>query len=291
MIARLLARLESNPNALFEERELCQWDADMFGRLKDQRLLHRMPVVALEGEVIWRGNRSFVVLETGGRLSAVAEDEDDPEVISELDVAELTLWKVDVVCLARKIADANGLSGDSEALGPRLTLLGAESAGDRGYVLAFFSNDQDAAEGIRTLSRRMVTPSAGVTLACPSYRASVDVASMAESGDLQFGTFDPASLEIVRAPGIPDEDAFWHNAEFTHIRARGREFRLTPRRASVVRVIYRAKQNRRTPVGLDYIKSQLDDLFVDKLRDVFKDSDAWGDLVTRDTRGLYDLDI
>ena len=69
-----------------------------------------------------------------------------------------------------------------------------------------------------------------------------------------------------------------HSKDFRSVVVRDREFTLTKRQAKVVKVLYEAYQNGTTELSEEQITRDIDEPG-SRLRDSFRGSDAWGNLV------------
>ena len=296
MIRWMLRRMEKSPAAVFYEKELVDQFADQFERAKQERLLCRVSTEPTGGSYGLGFDRPLTVVRDGDRLEAI--DDEDPEFDPvELKPTDLVRWRLDLEALARCMQKVNGLSGGPESLDDRLFFLGeADHDGLRvGFILGLIS---DAAAAWPLLAMlpgllpsgygRVVVISPGLDLA-PTDRRRLEPLGVVV---VPLDNSDPLLLRDAMVAGQRDQDpGFDHSDDFRSVKAIGREFSLTPRQAEVVKILYRAHRNRASEVGWPDIRGQLDS-YPERMRDIFKRSDAWGTLVVPGrTKGSYRLDL
>jgi hypothetical protein len=84
-------------------------------------------------------------------------------------------------------------------------------------------------------------------------------------------------------------DAFRHSPDYRSVRLHGDTYAATKAQAAVVRALHAAWQDGCPDVGDDYLRKAAD-ITSDRLRDLFRGSDLWGNVIvagsTRGTRRL-----
>jgi 7-cyano-7-deazaguanine synthase in queuosine biosynthesis len=115
-------------------------------------------------------------------------------------------------------------------------------------------------------------------------RLSVGQAPTAETAEHHAGS----GGDVLPADVAPGD--FRHSPDYRSVVWRGRAFTLTPQQARVVQLLDDLRRQGTAEVGQAFILEHLDLDRSKRLRDLFKNSDAWGTLVVQGTRrGTYRL--
>ncbi len=293
MILRLLQRLEKSPHALFEERELREWDNAAFDRLRREGLLER----ASASDILWQpsGHPLLVVEDEDGVLEAIDEDDDeaDPVAVAHEDLAR---WRLSMETLVERLRMENGLAGPSGRLHDRLYLVGQLSA-DSAAVLALLNDDSSGLPLLRSIATlasgslvRFLVICPGFVLAAAHARSleefGIRVEPMNTTNPLTFPTspaFLPEPRETTRETKAWAD--FEHSPDYRWIRIKDGDYELTSRQAQVIELLHSTG----TPLGDAYIMEQLE-LGDRRLRDVFKGSPLWQTFIVGNDKGLFRLE-
>lgn len=297
MIRWMLTRLERDPHAVFQERDLKSRDEAEFEQLRRGRLVRRLPGVGVGDSYSDPSGRLLtVVANPDGSLEAI--DDEDPEFGPvPVEPADSSLWQLDLEALARRVQQANGLSGQPEPLDDRLFFLGeAEHDGLRvAFILGLFPDGSSAWPLLAALPGLLPFGYGRIVVVSPRLDLPpTDRRRLEPLGVLvvPLDRSDLLSLHDAMASGQRGlNPGFDHSDDFRSVWAVGREFSFTPRQAEVVKILYRAHRNRASEVGWPDIRDQLES-YPQRMRDIFKRSDAWGTLIVPGkTRGSYRLDL
>jgi hypothetical protein len=293
----MLARMEKVPFAVFPERDLIARDPAEFERLKRERLVRRLPGAGVGDSYSGPSGRLLtVVANPDGSLEAI--DDEDPEFGPvPVEPADSSSWQLDLEAVARRVQQANGLSGQPEPLDDRLFFLGeAEHDGLRvAFILGLFPDASSAWPLLAGLPSLLPSGYGRIVVVTPRLDLPpTDRRRLEPLGVLvvPLDRGDLLSLHDAMASGQRDlDEGFDHSDDFRSVRAAGREFSFTPLQAEVVKILYRAHRNRASEVGWPDIRVQLDSE-AQRMRDIFKRSDAWGTLIVQGrTKGSYRLNL
>jgi hypothetical protein len=126
-----------------------------------------------------------------------------------------------------------------------------------------------------------------LTRALSAYVAELLAAHVAHVGEM-LATHLHAMLEPAAPPPAPPGDRS-HSPDYRSVVWDGRNYRLTPLQAAVVKVLWEAWELGSPDVGGATLLEAADSC-ADRLRDVFRRSVAWGELVVPGaTKGTYRL--
>ncbi len=303
MIHWMLTRLEKNPRALFEEWELEKQNPAALEAIKREGLIRRLPAPRLgDSYVDPSGRLRTVVANPDGTLEAI--DEDDPECDPvPVTLSEVASWTVNVDLLCQRFREVNILSGDFGRLHERLYLLGDLSPG-RAVVLAFLPDERSGVPLLMTLPALAPTTTREFIVVVPSLTLPPPELRRLESLHIWVRALrpdDPFALDewLAADQETTAKGKFSHSEDFRSFTLDDRVFSLTPRQAEVVRILLRAFRSGAPELGWPQIRGQLStqlgiqrESLPERFTDVFKRSDAWGNLVVSGkTRNSYRLNL
>jgi hypothetical protein len=299
----MLTRLEKNPRALFEEWELKGQDSAAFEDAKRTGLVRRLPAPHVGESYVDRSGRLLtVVANPDGTVEGI--DEDDPECEPlPVEPSEVASWTVNADVLCQRFREANSLSGTSGCLHERLYLLGDLSPG-RAVILAFPPDERSAVSLLMELPALASTTIREFVVAVPSLTPPPAEQRRLEALHIWVQALRPDDPFALGEGPTADQEmtaerTFSHSDDFRSFTLDGRVFSLTPRQAEVVRILLRAFRSGAPELGWPQIRSQLSsqlgvqrESLPERFIDMFKRSDAWGNLVMRGkTRNSYRLNL
>lgn len=98
----------------------------------------------------------------------------------------------------------------------------------------------------------------------------------------------PANYRCHGIDAMVSSSACAHSPDYRTVSWHGRHFVLTPKQAAVVKVLWDAWESGTPQVGQHYLLEACESPG-GRLRDVFRDSPAWGTLVVSEGGGMYKL--
>ena len=296
----LFSRIELDPSAVFEERELGIRDAEAFERLVADGLLRRdsfdvrsPPAIVHEGRVL----TPFL----GPRGTVEALDEEDSSFTPiALRVEDLDRWCLDIDKWAKQFAAVHSLGGARSELGADARYLG-ESAPGFPVVLALLHDDHEALQRLTAIAGFF--PDARlVRVVCPTYRPppafsrhleslQVVVCQLTSDGFDVVPALEAAARSLPAGKGREPVPGFRLSDDGRSANLHDRTFGLTTQQTQVVEMLLDAYLNRTPDLGQAYILERIGSTS-EELRDTFRGNDAWGALIVPgSTRGTFRLNL
>ena len=299
MIRWMLGRLEQSPHAVFSERELKVRFPKEFEGAKSERLIRRVtgpPSIGSTGAYAHQSGVTYVVVPVEGGYEAF--DPEDPEADPVVvDTSDLVQWSLDLEAFARKIQQANGLTGTPEALDHRLWFLGESD--DRGkrlaYFLAFLREDDTAVSQLSTLAGIMPRTYSRRVVLCPSVELAPTTQRQLEDSDLELMTLEfqaPDSFVLANIDGPATADPkLEHSDDYRTVRWQGHTYSLSPLQAEVVSILHQVFRTGAHGLSWEAIGQRLS-RDAGHMSDIFKRSDPRKALIIFEKRGrVYRLNL
>jgi len=304
----VLQSLESQRSIVFGAEDVREWPQGVLQALLDAGILREVEfarsVICQECPEACSVDVHFVDGGQGQESRAFIEctDRDDIGRVY-VPLERLRTWRLSPKGLAEWVAHELGAGATEEVAPGRLWWLGGPHLNERrvDVFLARGANWSDAQTVFGQVDRlqRCVYPIVLLPADMPHESPLSDMAtvSLPHLLRLQGGeiTLDEAGLkEAIGSRQIPvsDDGPFHHSPDFRSVSLNGQEFALTTSQAKVVECLWENYENRTPDVSQDYLIETVLDSTQSRLKDVFKNSDAWGTLIAPGrTRGTFRLNI
>lgn len=298
MIYWILSRMEENPNAVFYGKELeARFSKSFESSVKDRLLVRIPPNLSSYSHGL---NSQYRVVESEDGLEAIDEDDPETEPIN-LSNDDLAQYKLDLEVFARKVQQANELSGTLAKLSERLYFFGETYiSGELGAcVLAFINASPITHQILPSILSLLPTTYKKALVVCPSQMPDLIERRHLETLHIQVMQLkkdNPFSLPLLNSlisDSPPEDGSFWHSEDYRSIRWQNRFFTLRLEQAEVIKMLDQARTKSSPDVSWARIKLHLENLqrYPEYMKDIFRDSQLWGTLIKSPSRGIYRLDL
>jgi hypothetical protein len=298
LIHWILSQMEENPNAVFYGRELEERFPDSVESSVKGKLIVRISPES--GSYSYGLSSQYRIVESEDGFEAIDEDDPEAEPI-HLSNDDLARYKLDLVSFARRVQQANTLTGTPSKITDRLFFLGEADVKDEltACILAFINAAPITHQVLSVLPSLLPTTYKRSLVVCPSHLPDLIERRQLEAlhiRAIQLQKDNPFILPSFNnvLDNHPAEDSeFWHSEDYRSIRWHSQAFSLKPQEAEVVRILHQAHRVRTLGLKWDQIQTRLNSIqmYPQRMRDIFKNSPLWHNLIIDAGRGIYRINL